>query len=106
MNTTLNITTLIINKSEFETFNTGCFEEVTKCMNACSNFKVSIASNIFSRFRIGFIILCLLVLYQIFIKYNKPKYSQSEFYMKYIDYRIDYMIMILAVSLIGFTLIY
>ena len=100
MNTTLDYKTLIMNKSQFETFNTGCIDEINKCVSGCKNFQLDVANSIVSRFRIGLIILCVLVLYQLYVNYNKPLYSQSEFYKKYIDYRLDYAILVLSIALI------
>lgn len=96
----MNITNLILNKSEFETFNNGCYEEVNKCIEACGHFQAKIITTMSTRFVVAFIFLALLVLYQMYVNNNNPKYSTTEFYKRWIHRRIDYIIIILVVSLL------
>jgi hypothetical protein len=89
-----------INNNSF--FNTGCIDEINKITERCSQFKLQVIEHMDKKFMIALIILSIFIMYQLAIKYYKPKFSQSRFYMKYIDYRIDFVIIILLVSYIAY----
>lgn len=97
----MNTTEFIINKSQYETYNTGCNTEIQKCIASCNDFHANVQTTLHDRFVVGLIFLGVIIFYQLYIKYHKPNYSQLPFYIKHIDYRIDYIIIIMTVALIG-----
>lgn len=84
-------------------FNTGCIDEINKVFGQQETFRLHVFQVMQHRFIVSLIIMSILIFYQLyFIKYIQPKYSQTEFYKKQIDYRIDLVIIIL----LSFNILY
>lgn len=93
MNYTIPTQAIDINNNSY--FNTGCITEIDKITTACSKFKLDVYHTMELRFISSVITMMLLLFFQLYIKYNKPKFSQTEFWRTKIDYRIDFIIIIL-----------
>lgn len=84
-------------------FKQNCIDEINKVFGQQESFRLHVFQVMQQRFIISLIVMSLLIFYQIyFIKYIHPKYSQTEFYQKKIDYRIDLVIIIL----LAFNILY
>lgn len=86
------------------TFNPACLSDINKIISRCTDFKINVLQTMNLKFLISVIVLCVLVLYQIQNKYRPFKFQESEFYKKYIDYRVDLVISILLIFDIFFIL--
>jgi hypothetical protein len=98
--TNLNITTY--NPLDLATYNPGCYDELSKFAESCTQFKADVINQIGLRFKITIIILVTLIILYMYIKYGKPKFSTTEFYIKYLAFRLDFIIMLITLITITF----
>lgn len=88
----MNFTPLDINENSM--FSTGCSHDVDVATRLCSDFRLDVFQTYETRFIVSIIIMTILILYQLFVKYRKPNYTTTDFYMRYVDYRIDFVMII------------
>lgn len=99
MNNTLNFTQAFdINNNSL--FSPQCITECNKISDMCSKFQLHVIQTMNIRFIIALMILFTIILFQLYIKYFKPKFSQTELWMNKVDYRIDFVMWILMCFII------
>jgi len=82
------------------TYNTGCVEELNKALARCTTFKIEVSQIYGERLGITLIILILLIFFRIYINNVQPKFSQTEFFKKHIDHRIDLILIVLSICIL------
>lgn len=98
-----NYTNLVTGRDNASFYNPSCIDELQKMATKCTDFKAQVINTVHQRFLIGMIVTFILFAFIIYVKYDKPKFSQTEFYKKHIEYRIDFftlMIFIITISLL------
>jgi uncharacterized membrane protein (DUF485 family) len=94
MVTPINISTQLLDKDANSFYNTGCYSEIEKIVRQCSEFQTLIADKVSFQIKLGLIMLLVLILFKVFIEYNKPKFSQTEMFKSIVSYRLDLAIII------------
>ena len=108
LNETLNATNLTFTEfNDLSLFNPSldCTREWAVCQKMISEFKVEIINTVSTRFKIALTLLTILIIYKLYTEYSKPKFSQTIFYKEKIAYRIDFILMITLICLIGLMFI-
>ena len=92
----INATMDIYNSS---TYNTGCLAELQKLSAKCTTFKAEVQTIYSERIIIAMVIMFTIILFKIYINNRKPQFSQTEFWQKEIDPRIDWIIILLMTGI-------
>lgn len=87
---------------QYNTYNPGCYNEIQKYIKMCTEFKAEVTSIMSQQFKITLILLVIMITYKIYVDNKEPQFSKTEFYQRYIRYRIDFIIIILAFISIAF----
>lgn len=95
----MNVPNFTMNIHKGETYNTGCLNEIETIIQKCTDFKTDVTSDLGLRFKIGVIILFILIFFRIFTIYKPFKFQQSEFYKNYVEFRIDFILLVLVIML-------
>lgn len=100
MNTTfynpINTTMDVYNSS---TYNTGCLDELQKLSAKCTTFKAEVQTIYGDRILIAMIVMFAIILFKIYIDNRKPQFSQTEFWLKEVSPRIDWIIILLMTGI-------
>ena len=102
MTAPLNLTMPI---NELQTYNPLCYNDINAIIEKCNRFQVSIIDKVGVQFRISIILLTILIAFRLYTTYARPKFAESEFFKKHIDYRIDLAIAVTTICMIGLMFI-
>lgn len=98
-------TNLTYNPQELALYNPSCIKEMETFQKFCLEFKANVIETISTRFKICVIILVVLIFLRMYLYYHKPAFTQTEWYQKRVEYRIDFIIMIVALITIAYLFI-
>ena len=84
------------------TYSPGCYDEINTYIEICKDFKAEVISSMNARFEIVLYILVFMIFLQAYLKYWKPKFTETEFYKKRVDYRIDFITLMVGLIAIAY----
>lgn len=82
------------------TYNTGCIDEVQKVVDACSRFQLHVMETYNHRILVAMIILFILILFRLYINANNPEFSKTDMWVKYLDNKLNLVIIVLMFGII------
>ena len=97
-----NNTEQVMDFQNFSFYNPNCYDELRKFADVCTDFKANVLSTFHNKFIVVLIVLSIIIAYTLIIKYAQPKFSKSDFYLKYIDRRIDFILAIVTMIMIAY----
>jgi len=86
-------------------YNPSCIAEMEKFEKFCTDFQIEVINSVSIRFKISLLLMIAVMTFKLYVQYSKPKFSQTEFYKKYVAFRIDFIIAILMIITIGLMFI-
>lgn len=83
-------------------YNTGCINEIHKVTDMCTNFKLSVYQSMNTNFTIAICVMFALVLFRILTIYRPLPFQKLDFYKRYLEYRVDFIIVCLIIFYVAY----
>lgn len=94
----INVTNQTMNWQSQALYNPNCIMEMAKYDKFCENFRIGIIDNMTTRFKIGVIILIILIILRFILEYSK--YSENDT-IQFILRRINFTIIVTVICIIA-----